>query len=134
MGQSISITSFLGLIMLAGVVINNAIVLIDYTNLLIRERNMTPFDALEVAGPTRLRPILMSSLTTVLGMLPMMLSQSSGSESMRGLAIVVVFGLTLSTMVTLLLVPAVYLGFNNMRDRARKRKENRRAKKAKANA
>jgi HAE1 family hydrophobic/amphiphilic exporter-1 len=131
MGQSISITSFLGLIMLAGVVINNAIVLIDYTNLLIRERDMTAFDALEVAGPTRLRPILMSSLTTVLGMLPMMLSQDSGSESMRGLATVVVFGLTLSTLVTLLLVPAVYLGFKNMQDRSKAKKEAKKLKKLK---
>jgi HAE1 family hydrophobic/amphiphilic exporter-1 len=64
----------------------------------------------------------------------MMLSQASGSESMRGLATVVVFGLTLSTLVTLLLVPAVYLGFRNIQDRSRKRKENRQAKKAKANA
>lgn len=128
-GESISVTSLLGLIMLAGVVINNAIVLIDYTNLLIREHDQTPFDALEIAGPTRLRPILMSSLTTVLGMVPMMLSQASGAETMRGLAIVVVFGLSLSTLVTLLLVPAVYLGFNNVIARGKIKKEKRKARK-----
>ena len=124
-GQPISVTSFLGLIMLAGVVINNAIVLIDYGNLLVRERGYTPLDAMEEAGPVRLRPILMSTLTTVLAMVPMMVSQAEGSEMMRGLAVVVVFGLTLSTLVTLLLVPAVYVGFNNRMEKHLRRKERR---------
>jgi len=93
--------------MLAGVVINNAIVLVDYSNLLRRERGLEFLQAMKIAGPTRLRPILMSTLTTVLGLLPMMISTATGSETMRGLATVVVFGLMLSTLVTLIFVPVI---------------------------
>lgn len=128
-GQPISITSFLGLIMLAGVVINNAIVLIDYTNLLIRERGYEPLEAMKIAGPTRLRPILMSMLTTVLAMIPMMTSQRTGAETMRGLATVVVFGLALSTLVTLLFIPAVYVAFTNFQSRRKAKKERKRQRK-----
>ncbi|MBR1738243.1 MAG: efflux RND transporter permease subunit [Firmicutes bacterium] len=124
-GQSVSVTALLGLIMLAGVVVNNAIVLIDYANLLIRERGLDFFQAMKVAGPTRLRPILMSTLTTVLGLVPMMISQSEGAESMRGLAITVVFGLSLSTLVTLLLIPTL---FCILRGRDEKRKKKKQAK------
>lgn len=129
-GQSVTITAMLGVVMLAGVVVNNAIVLIDYTNLLIRERGYELLQALKIAGPTRLRPILMSTLTTVLGLVPMMVSTSSGSESMKGLATVVVFGLSFSTLVTLILIPVVYVIFNNIQTKGRLRKERRMAKKA----
>ena len=122
-GQSVSVTALLGLIMLAGVVVNNAIVLIDYANLLINERNMNYLQAMKVAGPTRLRPILMSTLTTVLGLVPMMISQSEGAESMRGLAITVVFGLSLSTLVTLLLIPTPYCILRNISEKRAKRKQ-----------
>ncbi len=114
LGQSLTITSFLGLIMLAGVVINNAIVLIDYTNLLRREQQMDIIEALKTAGPVRLRPILMSTLTTVLALIPMLYTKSEGSELMEGLATSVVFGLSFSTFVTLLLIPVIYLLFNNV--------------------
>ncbi len=107
-GVSLNITSYLGLIMLAGIVINNAIVLIDYINLLIKERGMSVTEAILTAGPVRLRPILMSVLTTVLGLLPMVITKGQGSELMAGLGTVVVFGLTLSTLVTLLLIPTIY--------------------------
>ena len=110
-----SITGFLGLIMLAGVVINNAIVLIDYTNLLIRERGMGILESLKTAGPVRLRPILMTTLTTVIGLMPMMFTTGEGAEMMNGLATVVVFGLTLSTLVTLLFVPVVYMMLYSVR-------------------
>ncbi len=137
-GQDISVTTFLGLIMLAGVVVNNAIVLIDYANLQVRERGKNYKEAMLIAGPVRLRPILMSTLTTVLGMLPMMLSQADGSESMRGLAVTVVFGLSFSTLVTLVLIPAIYVAFNERIEKRRKkkqaRKEKRAAKKAAAEA
>lgn len=125
----ITVTALLGLIMLAGVVVNNAIVLIDYSNLLVRERDIDYFQAMKIAGPTRLRPILMSTLTTVLGMLPMMISQQQGAEMMRGLATVVVFGLTLSTLVTLILIPVIYVAYNDISNRRKKRKERKKANK-----
>ena len=108
-GETLSITSFVGLIMLAGIVINNAIVLIDYTNFLVREEKLSLLDALLKAGPIRLRPILMTTLSTVLALTPMALSQGDGAEIMRGLAIVVIFGLLISTLITLVLVPVVYM-------------------------
>lgn len=129
-GESLSMTGFLGLIMLAGVVVNNAIVLVDYANLLIRERGLDYTEAMKIAGPARLRPILMSTLTTVLGMLPMMLSTKEGAEMMTGLATVMVFGLSLSTLITLIFIPTIYVGYNNIKMRRRKRKEKRRARKA----
>jgi len=129
-GESVTITAMLGLIMLAGVVVNNAIVLVDYSNLLIRERGMDYLEAMKIAGPARLRPILMSTLTTVFGMVPMMISTKEGSEMMTGLATVMVYGLSLSTLITLLLIPAIYVGFNNIKERRRKRKEKRRARRA----
>ena len=129
-GESLSMTGFLGLIMLAGVVVNNAIVLVDYANLLIRERDLEYTEAMKIAGPARLRPILMSTLTTVLGMLPMMLSTKEGAEMMTGLATVMVYGLTLSTLITLIFIPTIYVGYNNIKMRRRKRKEKRRARRA----
>ncbi|MDR2903832.1 MAG: efflux RND transporter permease subunit, partial [Clostridiales bacterium] len=116
-GLSLNVTALLGLIMLAGVVVNNAIVLIDYTNLLIKERGMTMMDALMTAGPIRLRPILMTTLTTVLGLIPMLTSQADGAELMRSLAGVVIFGLSLSTLITLLFIPTVYVALTNMRNK-----------------
>ncbi len=118
-GESLSITGFLGLIMLAGIVINNAIVLIDYTNLLVREHGMSVIDALTTAAPIRLRPILMSTLTTALALIPMILATDEGSELMKALAVVVVFGLMFSTLITLLFIPTVYLVFNNWKIRFR---------------
>ncbi len=128
-GSSITVTAMLGVVMLAGVVVNNAIVLIDYTNLLIRERGYELIQALKLSGPTRLRPILMSTLTTVLGLIPMMISTNEGAEMMKGLATVVVFGLSLSTLVTLVLIPVIYVIFNNIQNRGKKRREERKAKK-----
>ncbi len=127
-GNTLNITGFMGLIMLSGIVINNAIVLIDYTNLLIKERNMEVAEALKVAGAVRLRPILMSVATTVFGLFPMMIATTQGSETMTSLATVVIFGLTLSTMVTLLLIPAVYIWVNNRKVKRKAKKELRRQK------
>ena len=129
-GQAISVTSLLGLIMLSGVVVNNAIVLIDYANLQVRDRGKNYKEAMLIAGPARLRPILMSTLTTVLGMIPMMVSQADGSESMRGLAVTVVFGLLFSTLVTLLLIPAIYVAFNERIDKKKKKKQAKKEKNA----
>ena len=105
--QSLSLPSFMGIIMLAGTVVNNAIVLIDYVNKL-RKKGMSKFDALVEGGTTRLRPILITSITTVLGMLPMALSRQEGSEMMRPMAIAVIGGLLVSTLLTLVVIPVIY--------------------------
>ncbi len=106
-GQPLSTMAFLGVIMLVGIVVNNAIVLVDYTNLL-RARGYRLFDAVLETGVRRLRPVLMTSLTTVGGMVPMLLSRGEGSEVWKPLASVMIGGLTFSTLVTLVLVPVVY--------------------------
>ena len=124
-GQNLSIVAFMGLIMLTGIVVNNAIVLIDYANLLVRERGMSTWDALTTAGPVRMRPILMTTLTTILGLIPMMLSRGEGAEMMRGLGVVVGFGLALSTFITLLFIPTVYMTIDVIKE---KRKMKRLAK------
>ena len=117
-GNTITMPAMMGFVMLIGMVVNNGIVLVDYTNQLM-DRGMNCFDALTTAGPRRLRPILMTTLTTVLGMVPMALATSEGSEMMQALAIAVIFGLTLSTMVTLIFIPVLYMWMNE-----RKRKSN----------
>ncbi len=103
-GNTITMPAMMGFVMLIGMVVNNGIVLVDYTNQLM-DRGMNCYDALTSAGPRRLRPILMTTLTTVLGMVPMALATSEGSEMMQALAIAVIFGLTLSTVVTLIFIP-----------------------------
>lgn len=106
-GISLSITAFIGIILLAGIVVNNAIVLVDYINIL-RRKGYDRTEAILEAGPSRLRPILMTTLTTVLGMLPLSLGIGEGSETQQPLAVVVIFGLSVSTFFTLVLIPAVY--------------------------
>jgi multidrug efflux pump subunit AcrB len=107
LGIPLSVMVFLGVIILAGVVVNNAIVLIDYANLL-RSRGMSKVEALVQAGHTRLRPILMTTLTTVLGLLPMALGLGEGAELRMPLAVTVIAGLTSSTLLTLVVIPVVY--------------------------
>jgi HAE1 family hydrophobic/amphiphilic exporter-1 len=106
-GITLSVTTFIGLIMLVGIVVNNGIVLVDYTNML-RQRNYPLRDAVMEAGRSRLRPVLMTSLTTILGMLPMAVSNGMGREMYAPLGITIIGGLLVSTLVTLLLVPAMY--------------------------
>ena len=106
-GESLSLPSFMGVIMLAGIVVNNAIVLIDYVNQL-RKKGMSEFDALVEGGTTRLRPILITSITTILGMLPMALARQEGSEMMRPMAIAVIGGLLIATLLTLVVIPVIY--------------------------
>jgi multidrug efflux pump subunit AcrB len=103
----ISMMVLIGLIMLAGIVVNNAIVLIDYVNLM-RRRGMERFEAIVEAGPARLRAILMTTLTTLLAMVPMALGLGEGSEQQVPLAITIIFGLTTSSVFTLLFVPVMY--------------------------
>lgn len=127
-GNTITMTSMMGFIMLAGMVVNNGIVLIDYTNQLM-DRGMRCYDALITAGPRRLRPILMTTLTTILGMLPLVFSQQEGSETMRTMAISVIFGLTLSSLVTLVFIPVLYAWMNSRRERRLEKKAAKRAAK-----
>ncbi len=127
-GNSISVVSFMGFIMLVGMVVNNAIVLIDYTNQL-RVEGYSCDEALEEAGPTRLRPILMTTLTTVLGLIPSAVMTTEGLEMQQPLSITVIFGLTISTVVTLLFVPVVYSIFDKIRVKRRERKAAKKAAK-----
>jgi HAE1 family hydrophobic/amphiphilic exporter-1 len=106
-GVYMSLQGLLGMVMLVGIVVNNAIVLVSYVNLL-RARGSTMRDALMEGGERRLRPILMTTLTTVLGMLPMALSRGEGAEIWRPLAVSVIGGLSFATLVTLILIPVVY--------------------------
>lgn len=99
---------FLGVIMLAGIVVNNAIILVDYTNQLRRDHGYKVRDAVITGGSRRLRPILMTTATTVLGLIPMAMGIGEGSELQAPLARVVIGGLTTSTLITLVLVPVIY--------------------------
>jgi len=99
---------FLGVIMLVGIVVNNAIVLVDYMNQLRREHGYSVHDAVVAGGMRRLRPVLMTTATTVLGLLPMALGIGEGSELQQPMARVVIGGLTSSTLITLVLIPVVY--------------------------
>jgi HAE1 family hydrophobic/amphiphilic exporter-1 len=134
MGEPISVTSLIGIIVLVGVGVNNAIVLVDYANLLVREQGMDPTEAMRISGPSRFRPVLMSTLTTVIAMLPMMLSNADGSEMMRGLAIVEVFGLCIATAVTLFVIPAIYSKYTDHLIKKKARREKREAKRAEKRA
>ncbi len=106
-GTALSVMVFLGVIILAGIVVNNAIVLIDYVNQL-RAAGMPKLQALRTAGQVRLRPILMTTLTTVLGLLPMAIGLGEGAEIRTPLAITVIGGLTVSTLLTLVVIPVAY--------------------------
>jgi HAE1 family hydrophobic/amphiphilic exporter-1 len=106
-----SMQAYIGIIMLAGIVVSNAILLVDYVNTLRRRDNLPLREAVELGGRTRLRPILMTSIATMLGLVPMALGLGDGGELQAPLARVVIGGLLASTMVTLVLVPAVYTVF-----------------------
>ncbi|MCS7228637.1 MAG: efflux RND transporter permease subunit [Candidatus Kryptonium sp.] len=113
-GVPFGLTAFMGLIILVGIVVNNAIVLVDYTNLL-RARGYKLYDAIITAGKTRLRPVLMTTLTTILGTLPLAVFKGEGSELWRALGITVLGGLSFSTLITLVLVPTIYSIFEQKR-------------------
>ena len=106
-----SLQAYIGVIMLAGIVVSNAILLVDYTNVLRRRDHMPLREAVETAGRTRLRPILMTTLATILGLVPMSLGIGEGAELQAPLARVVIGGLAASTLITLVVVPTVYTIF-----------------------
>jgi HAE1 family hydrophobic/amphiphilic exporter-1 len=115
-GTSLSIVVILGMIMLAGIVVNNAIVLVDYANLL-KERGMDRWEAVRTAGEVRLRPILMTTATTVLGLLPMAFATSEGAELRTPMALAVISGLVVSTLLTLIVIPTLYALLDSVKER-----------------
>jgi HAE1 family hydrophobic/amphiphilic exporter-1 len=118
-GTSFNMQAYIGVIMLAGIVVSNGILLVDYTNVLRRRDGLALREAVELAGRTRLRPILMTSIATALGLVPMSLGLGEGSELQVPLARVVIGGLLTSLLITLVLVPTVYTlfeeGFSRLR-------------------
>lgn len=123
---ALGVMAMIGILILIGIVVKNGIVLIDYL-ILLRERGMSILDAAVAAARSRLRPILMTTLTTVLGMIPMAAGTGEGSEMWKSLGITVAWGLSISTVVTLILIPTIYCVFAT---RQEKRKQKKLAKKA----
>ena len=107
-GTTLNMQSFIGCIMLAGIVVNNAILLVDYTNLLRREQGLGIMEAIVTAGSRRLRPILMTAMTTICGLIPLALGLGEGGEAQAPMARTVIGGLLSSTFITLLVVPVIY--------------------------
>jgi HAE1 family hydrophobic/amphiphilic exporter-1 len=120
-GTTLNLQSVMGLVMLVGIVVNNAIVLVDAINLLRRERHMRPEEAVIEAGRLRLRPILMTTTTTVLGLLPLAIGIGAGAEIQAAFARTVIGGLIASTLVTLALIPLFYVGATAAASRTRAR-------------
>ncbi|RNB84604.1 efflux RND transporter permease subunit [Brevibacillus fluminis] len=127
-GTPLSVTVLIGYILLVGLVVNNAIVLIDYINQL-RAKGMELREAILEAGPIRLRPILMTTLTTILTIGPLAVASGSGGETQKPMAITVIFGLSFATLITLILVPVVFSWFDDRGKKRREKKEKRRLKK-----
>ena len=115
-GTALGTMGMIGILILMGIVVKNGIVLIDYT-ILMRERGFSIVESTVIAAKSRLRPILMTTLTTVLGMIPMAVGQGEGSEMWRSLGMVVAWGLSISTLVTLVIIPTLYASFATMQER-----------------
>jgi HAE1 family hydrophobic/amphiphilic exporter-1 len=113
--------SLIGIIILLGIVVKNGIVLIDYT-ILCQERGMSVRESSVTAARSRLRPILMTTLTTVCGMLPMAWGRGEGSEMWNGLGVTVAWGLSISTLITLVIIPVLYCGITEHLERRKARK------------
>ncbi len=118
-GTSLSVMALVGVVMLVGIVVNNGIVLVDYINQL-REKGKDLHTAVEEGGRVRLRPVLMTALTTILGMVPLALEIGSGSENWAPLARAVIGGLTTSTLLTLIIIPIMYVIFEQVGERVRR--------------
>jgi len=110
-GMTLNVLSFLGMVMLMGIVVNNTIVLISYINIL-RARGYSMYEAVTAGGKDRLRPVLMTTITTLVGLLPLALSTGQGSETWQPIGITMVGGLTVSTFITMLFVPTLYAVFH----------------------
>ena len=118
---ALGVMAFIGILILMGIVVKNGIVLIDYTTLL-EERGVEVKEAVVRAARSRLRPILMTTLTTVLGMIPLAIGRGDGAEMWNSLGITVAWGLTISTLITLLLIPALYCSLETRAVRRKQRK------------
>ncbi len=119
-GTTLNVQSLMGIVMLIGIVVNNAIVLVDYINLMRREQGLSIRDAVLQSGRLRLRPILMTTSTTICGMLPLAFGAGSGGEIQAALARSVIGGLSVSAFITLILIPVVYITVHNAMVRFRK--------------
>jgi HAE1 family hydrophobic/amphiphilic exporter-1 len=119
-GHRVSVIVLIGVVMLAGIVVKNAIVLIDHVNQRRRE-GLSKHDALVEAGRVRLRPILMTTLTTILGLIPMALGLGEGAEIRAPMAVTVIGGLTISTLLTLIVIPTMYFVMDRKRYEADRR-------------
>ena len=119
-GQRISMMSLLGIVMLEGIVVNNAIVLVDYVQQL-RAKGLCKRESVVEAGKTRMRPILVTTLTTVLAMIPMLLASGEGSEVWKPMAATVIFGLSCSTIISLLVIPILYEKFESLPRKIRRK-------------
>ena len=128
-GTPLGTMGMIGILILMGIVVKNGIVLIDYT-ILMRERGKSITESSVIAAKSRLRPILMTTLTTVLGMIPMAIGQGEGSEMWRSLGMVVAWGLSISTLVTLVIIPTVYASMASWQDRRAARKAAKKLAKA----
>ena len=125
-GTPLGAMGMVGILILMGIVVKNGIVLIDYT-ILMRERGYSIAEASVMAAKSRLRPILMTTLTTVLGMIPMAIGTGEGAEMWRSLGMVVAWGLSVSTLVTLVIIPTLYASFSSMQERRAARKAAKKA-------
>ena len=125
----LSLMALIAIVMLVGIVVKNGIVMVDFTNLL-RERGVGMYEAVYTAGKSRLRPVLMTSLTTILGMLPMALGLGNGAELWQPMGIAIVGGLTFSTILTLVAVPILYYVFMGRSEKFNARRKARRERKA----
>ena len=119
-GRTLSVPAFIGVIMLAGIVVNNAIVLVDYINTR-RANGEERKEAIVNAGPIRLRPILMTALTTILGLVPLALGIGEGAETQAPMATVVIGGLILSTLLTLIFIPVMYTLFDDLANKIKRK-------------
>ena len=128
-GTPLGTMGMIGILILMGIVVKNGIVLIDYT-ILMRERGKSVAEASVIAAKSRLRPILMTTLTTVLGMVPMAIGQGEGSEMWRSLGMVVAWGLSISTLVTLVIIPTVYASMASWQERRAAKKAAKKLAKA----
>lgn len=128
---ALGVMAMIGILILIGIVVKNGIVLIDYL-ILLRERGMGILDAAVAAARSRLRPILMTTLTTVLGMIPMAAGTGEGSEMWKSLGITVAWGLSISTVVTLILIPTIYCVFATRQEKRKQKKLAKRAAEAAA--
>jgi len=127
-GTTLSVMSIIGIIMLLGIIVNNGIVLVDYINQL-REKGLSLFEAIHEAGSARMRPVIMTALTTILAMTPLALGLGESGENWAPMARSVIGGLIVGTVLTLVVVPVIYAGIEIYAGKRKAKKEEKRQKK-----